>query len=82
MTTTDAPGFEIDPSLRRLEPQQVQAIAERLQLFVAEQLARHAGPLAAMGEAAGVASAMAVKAGKSVQELEGAAVREALAAKG
>jgi ATP-dependent RNA helicase SUPV3L1/SUV3 len=31
----------------------VQAISERLQRFVAEQLARHAGPLAAMGEAAG-----------------------------
>ncbi len=47
------PAIQIDPSLRRLEPQQVQAIAERLQIFVAEQLARHAAPLAAMGEAAG-----------------------------
>jgi ATP-dependent RNA helicase SUPV3L1/SUV3 len=47
------PAIQIDPSLRRLEPGQVQAIAERLQRFVAAQLARHAGPLAAMGEAAG-----------------------------
>ncbi len=47
------PAIQIDPSLRRLEPQQVQAITERLQVFVAQQLARHAGPLAAMGEAAG-----------------------------
>jgi ATP-dependent RNA helicase SUPV3L1/SUV3 len=46
------PALQIDPSLRRLEPQQVQAITERLHAFVAEQLARHAGPLAAMGEAA------------------------------
>lgn len=36
----------------------------------------------AMGEAAGVASAMAVKAGTTVQEIPGAKVREALAAKG
>ena len=36
----------------------------------------------AMGEAAGVASAMAVKAGTTVQEIAGAKVREALAAKG
>ena len=47
------PSIQIDPSLRRLEPQQVQAIADRLQSFVAEQLARHAAPLAAMGAAAG-----------------------------
>jgi ATP-dependent RNA helicase SUPV3L1/SUV3 len=47
------PAIQIDPSLRRLEPGQVQAISERLQRFVATQLARHAGPLAAMGEAAG-----------------------------
>ncbi|MBL9069504.1 MAG: helicase [Sphingopyxis sp.] len=47
------PSVQIDPSLRRLEPQQVQAISERLQAFVGHQLARHAGPLAAMGEAAG-----------------------------
>jgi len=47
------PAIQIDPSLRRLEVQQVQAIAERLQMFVAEQLARHAAPLAAMGDAAG-----------------------------
>jgi ATP-dependent RNA helicase SUPV3L1/SUV3 len=47
------PAIQIDPSLRRLEPQQVQAISERLQIFVAQQLARHASPLAAMGEAAG-----------------------------
>lgn len=47
------PAIQIEPSLRRLEPQQVQAISERLQRFVAEQLARHAGPLAAMGAAAG-----------------------------
>ena len=47
------PAIQIDPSLRRLEPGQVQAIAERLQRFVADQLARHAAPLAAMGEAAG-----------------------------
>ncbi|WP_428684182.1 helicase-related protein [Sphingopyxis sp.] len=47
------PAIQIDPSLRRLDVQQVQAIAERLQLFVAQQLARHAAPLATMGEAAG-----------------------------
>ena len=47
------PAIQIDPSLRRLELHQVQAISERLQHFVAQQLARHAGPLAAMGEAAG-----------------------------
>ncbi|WP_422058940.1 helicase-related protein [Sphingopyxis sp.] len=47
------PTIQIDPSLRRLEPQQVLAISERLQAFVAQQLARHAGPLAMMGEAAG-----------------------------
>ena len=47
------PTIQIDASLRRLEAQQVQAIAERLQRHVAQQLARHAGPLAAMGEAAG-----------------------------
>ncbi|MBN8843655.1 MAG: helicase [Sphingomonadales bacterium] len=47
------PAIQIDASLRRLEPQQVQAISERLQAFVAQQLARHAAPLAAMGEAAG-----------------------------
>jgi ATP-dependent RNA helicase SUPV3L1/SUV3 len=47
------PSIQIDPSLRRLDLQQVQAISERLHRFVAEQLARHAGPLAAMGEAAG-----------------------------
>lgn len=47
------PTIQIDPSLRRLEPQQVQAISERLQAFVAQQLTRHAGPLALMGEAAG-----------------------------
>lgn len=47
------PSIQIDPSLRRLELHQVQAISERLQRFVAEQLARHAGPLALMGEAAG-----------------------------
>lgn len=47
------PSIQIDPSLRRLEPQQVQAISERLQQYVAQQLARHAGPLAAMGAAAG-----------------------------
>lgn len=47
------PAIQIDPSLRRLDPQQIQAIAERLQQFVAQQLARHAAPLAAMGEAAG-----------------------------
>ena len=47
------PAILIDPSLRRLESQQVQAITERLQQYVAQQLARHAGPLAAMGEAAG-----------------------------
>ena len=46
------PAIQIDPSLRRLEVQQLQAIAERLQVFVAQQLARHAAPLAAMGEAA------------------------------
>ncbi|MDZ3830644.1 MAG: helicase-related protein [Sphingopyxis sp.] len=47
------PTIQIDASLRRLEPPQVQAISERLHRFVAAQLARHAGPLAAMGEAAG-----------------------------
>ena len=47
------PSVQIDPTLRRLDPQQVQAITERLQQFVAEQLACHAAPLAAMGEAAG-----------------------------
>jgi len=47
------PAIQIDPSLRRLDVQQVQAIAERLQLFVAQQLARHAAPLALMGDAAG-----------------------------
>jgi ATP-dependent RNA helicase SUPV3L1/SUV3 len=47
------PSIQIDPSLRRLEPPQLQAIAERLQRYVAQQLARHAGPLAAMGEAGG-----------------------------
>lgn len=47
------PAIQIEPALRRLEPQQVQAITERLQRFVADQLARHAGPLAAMGAAAG-----------------------------
>ncbi|WP_432769261.1 MAG: helicase [Sphingopyxis sp.] len=47
------PSIQIDPSLRRLEPAQVQAIADRLQRFVAQQLARHAAPLAAMGDAAG-----------------------------
>ncbi len=47
------PSIQIEPSLRRLELPQVQAIAERLQRFVAQQLARHAAPLAAMGEAAG-----------------------------
>ncbi|PQM26182.1 helicase [Sphingopyxis lindanitolerans] len=47
------PAIQIDASLRRFEPPQVQAIAERLQAFVAQQLARHAAPLAAMGEAAG-----------------------------
>ncbi|MFZ5727285.1 MAG: helicase-related protein [Pseudomonadota bacterium] len=47
------PTIQLDPSLRRLEPAQVQAMADRLQRFVASQLARHAAPLAAMGEAAG-----------------------------
>jgi ATP-dependent RNA helicase SUPV3L1/SUV3 len=47
------PAIQLDASLRRLEPTQVQAIAERLHRFVASQLARHAAPLAAMGEAAG-----------------------------
>lgn len=47
------PAVQIDPSLRRLEPAQVQAISERLHRFIAAQLARHAAPLAAMGEAAG-----------------------------
>ena len=47
------PAIQLDPSLRRLEPAQVQAMADRLQRFVASQLARHAAPLAAMGEAAG-----------------------------
>lgn len=47
------PAIQIDPSLRRLDVQQVQAIAERLQLFIAQQLARHAAPLALMGDAAG-----------------------------
>lgn len=47
------PAIQIDPSLRRLEPPQVQAIAEQLQTFVAQELARHAAPLAAMGAAAG-----------------------------
>ncbi|HMO76613.1 MAG TPA: helicase-related protein [Sphingopyxis sp.] len=47
------PAILIEPALRRLEPQQVQAIVERLQAFVAAQLARHAAPLAAMGAAAG-----------------------------
>jgi len=47
------PAILIEPALRRLEVPQVQAIVERLQRFVAAQLARHAGPLAAMGEAAG-----------------------------
>ncbi|MGL3820043.1 helicase-related protein [Sphingopyxis sp. R3-92] len=52
-STLVQPSIQIDPSLRRLEPGQVQAISERLQQFVAQQLARHAGPLAAMGAAAG-----------------------------
>jgi len=52
-STLVQPSIQIDPSLRRLEVQQVQAISERLQAFVAQQLARHAAPLAAMGEAAG-----------------------------
>ena len=47
------PAIQIDASLRRLEPQQIHAISERLQRYVAQQLARHAAPLAAMGEAAG-----------------------------
>ncbi|MGH6651575.1 MAG: helicase-related protein [Sphingopyxis sp.] len=47
------PAILIEPALRRLEVPQVQAIVERLQRFVAAQLARHAAPLAAMGEAAG-----------------------------
>ncbi|WP_411342370.1 helicase-related protein [Sphingopyxis sp. J-6] len=47
------PSIQIEPALRRLEPAQVQAIVERLQKYVAQQLARHAGPLAAMGAAAG-----------------------------
>ncbi|WP_338424266.1 helicase-related protein [Sphingopyxis kveilinensis] len=47
------PAIQLDPSLRRLEPHQVQAIADRLHRFVASQLTRHAAPLAAMGEAAG-----------------------------
>ncbi len=47
------PAIQIDAALRRFEPPQVQAIAERLQAFVAQQLVRHAAPLAAMGEAAG-----------------------------
>lgn len=47
------PAIIIEPALRRLDPSQVQAIVERLQQFVAAQLARHAAPLAAMGEAAG-----------------------------
>jgi len=52
-TTLVQPAILLDPALRRLDAPQVQAIAERLQRFVAEQLARHAAPLAAMGEAAG-----------------------------
>jgi len=52
-TTLVQPAILLEPALRRLEPPQVQAIAERLQAFVAEQLARHAAPLAAMGAAAG-----------------------------
>jgi len=52
-TTLIQPSIVLDPPLRRLDPPQVQAIAERLQRFVAEQLARHARPLATMGEAAG-----------------------------
>ncbi|SKB53167.1 ATP-dependent RNA helicase SUPV3L1/SUV3 [Sphingopyxis flava] len=51
-TTLVQPAILLEPALRRLEPPQVQAIAERLQTFVAEQLARHAAPLAAMGAAA------------------------------
>ena len=47
------PSVQLEPALRRLDPPQVQAIAERLQRFVADQLARHAAPLAAMGAAAG-----------------------------
>ncbi|NIJ37843.1 ATP-dependent RNA helicase SUPV3L1/SUV3 [Sphingopyxis panaciterrae] len=47
------PSIQVEPALRRLEPAQVQAITERLQQYVARQLARHAGPLAAMGTAAG-----------------------------
>ena len=47
------PSIQVEPALRRLEPAQVQAIVERLQHYVAQQLARHAGPLAAMGAAAG-----------------------------
>ncbi|SNS69173.1 helicase-related protein [Sphingopyxis indica] len=52
-TTLIQPSIQLEPALRRLDPPQVQAIAERLQRFVAEQLARHARPLATMGEAAG-----------------------------
>jgi ATP-dependent RNA helicase SUPV3L1/SUV3 len=52
-TTLVQPAILLDAALRRLDPPQVQAIAERLQRFVAEQLARHAAPLAAMGAAAG-----------------------------
>ncbi len=51
--TLAQPAIQIDPSLRRLELTQVQAISDRLHRFVAQQLARHAAPLAAMGEAAG-----------------------------
>ncbi len=47
------PAILIEPALRRLEVAQVQAIVERLQLFVSAQLSRHAAPLAAMAEAAG-----------------------------
>jgi ATP-dependent RNA helicase SUPV3L1/SUV3 len=52
-TTLVQPAILLEPALRRLEVPQVQAITERLQAFVAEQLARHAAPLAAMGAAAG-----------------------------
>ncbi|WP_033074598.1 helicase-related protein [Sphingopyxis sp. MWB1] len=46
------PAIQVDATLRRLDPPQVQAMTERLHRFVADQLARHAAPLAAMGAAA------------------------------
>lgn len=66
------PAIQLDASLRSLEAAQVDAISARLQQFVTDEIARHAAPLVAICDAAGLAETPAQVRAMLASVLDGA----------